>query len=215
MAKRLGITMRMETASAYPESRDCLACDWARWLARVIPECQWLALPNVGAEVGAYARAWSLDGFILTGGNDIGAWPLRDETERTLLALAVERRLPVLGVCRGLQMIHHFFGGRLIVCDPERHVATRHPVRVIASPAGMALDIVEADVNSFHRQGVAVGGVVEALCAFSVSEDGVAEGIYHSRYPIVAVQWHPEREAAPTNLDMCLARRLCGADVNP
>ena len=64
---------------------------------------------------------------LLTGGEDPGTSPPRDDTERALLDWAIGDRLPVFGVCRGLQFVQRYFGGELVACDRERHVARRHP----------------------------------------------------------------------------------------
>ena len=72
MVKRLGLTMRVTDAVGYNEPRDSLAQDWAAFMAVVLPEAIWLPIPNLGTEVGRFVNEWELDGFILTGGNDVG-----------------------------------------------------------------------------------------------------------------------------------------------
>src|SRR5689334_2452359 len=106
MPRRIGVTMRVETHGAtHHEHRDSLARDWAALLATALPEAAWLPVPNLGAVVVAFAERWELDAMLLTGGDDLGSRPERDATECALLAHCIARGLPVLGVCRGLQLV--------------------------------------------------------------------------------------------------------------
>jgi len=160
-----------------------------------------------------------LDGLILTGGVDISpelygapahptvtrTSPARDEFELALLADALERDLPVLGICRGSQMLNVALGGTLIQDipsavpehashdDPERpRAAIAHRVRVDAgSRLASILGRTDLEVNSFHHQ--AVDRLGRGLVVTARAEDGVIEGIeLPSARFVVGVQWHPE-----------------------
>src|SRR5262245_1136597 len=126
--KRIGLTMRVASAEGYAEARDALAQDWAAFMALALPDVAWLPVPNLGRRVLEFAQAWNLDGFIFTGGNDLGSAPSRDQTEAVLLNFALQTQRPVFGVCRGLQFIQQFFGGVIWPCGRERHVDVKHPV---------------------------------------------------------------------------------------
>ena len=156
-----------------------------------------------------------LDGLLLTGGSDVEpsrygetphetvvTRPERDAAELLLLAAALDRDLPVLGVCRGLQVMTVAYGGRLHqhlpdVLGSQRHRPTgearygAHAVRV--EPGTLSHKVLgeELSVNSFHHQGIADPGrlKVTGWCV----EDGlieVAEDPAH-RF-VLGVQWHPE-----------------------
>jgi putative glutamine amidotransferase len=156
-----------------------------------------------------------LDGLLLTGGSDVEpsrygetphetvvTRPERDAAEFLLLAAALERDLPVLGVCRGLQVMTVAYGGRLHqhlpdVLGAQRHRPTgaagygAHAVRVEAGTLSHKVLGEELSVNSFHHQGIADPGRLKATgwCV----EDGlieVAEDPAH-RF-VLGVQWHPE-----------------------
>ena len=205
MAERIGVTMRT-AASETGEWRDCLARDWSEFLGACLPETSWAPVPNLGRGAVEFAKAWELDGLILTGGNSIGECRVRDETETALLAFALDAELPVLGICRGLQLIQTFFGGGLVSADPKRHVCVRHRVDVIDACAPPALARPIAEVNSYHDLAVAGDALADPLEAFAVTRDGLAEGIRHPHAPILAIQWHPERERPTMEYDAALVR---------
>ena len=84
---RIGITMRSSAATHYPEARDALARDWHHFMAQALPEVAWLPVPNLGRAVAGWTANWALDGVILSGGEDRGEDPQRDDTEDALWTL--------------------------------------------------------------------------------------------------------------------------------
>ena len=104
MIKRIGLTMRITETSGYKETRDAISHDWISYLGH-FPGMLVVLLPNIGKKANALIEAFGLDGLILTNGNDIGAAPIRDETELSLVETAIKTNLPVLGVCRGFQFL--------------------------------------------------------------------------------------------------------------
>ncbi len=132
----------------------------------------------------------------------------RDQAELPLIRAALAADLPILGICRGIQMITVAAGGSvyqdlgLAGVDPLVHQQRKagrglwdvaHPVHIEAySRLAEVLGVETADVNSFHHQAVrtpAPGFLVTAR-----APDGVVEGIEHpGRTFVVGVQWHPER----------------------
>lgn len=210
--------MRVIDTAAYTERRDAISHDWVRFveslgLAPVL-------LPNC-ADVGRLVDDLDIRLLLLTSGNDVHAVgpvtaqgsdvsPDRNRTESLLLDLAVERRLPVFGVCRGLQMMNTYFGGGLVTDlgpisgDAAAHVARPHSVTITDPSALNGLPGATWTVNSFHRQAVTQTTLASPLRTFARADDGVIEGLYHAALPMLAVQWHPERPGAPTELDAAL-----------
>lgn len=152
--------------------------------------------------------AQRMDGLILSGGGDIhpafygqtisgqamSVDEQRDERERDLLRCFCEQEKPVLGICRGLQVIDVFFGGTLFreLGTARLHENTIHTV--ITSENGSLRELLGKSllVNSYHHQAIRTLG--RGLIVTAVSEaDGVIEGIEHEELPITAVQWHAER----------------------
>lgn len=151
-----------------------------------------------------------LDGLLVTGGDDIAAArygaepapqthapePLRDEFELALLAAAIKRELPTLGICRGLQMVNVHAGGTLHQHVPEHtHVdnpssGDHHTITLVPDSTLAGLYGTRSSVNSLHHQAVDVLGA--DLRVTAIAQDGGIEGIEHNAVPVIAVQWHPE-----------------------
>ena len=134
--------------------------------------------------------------IVLSGGNDIGQCPARDLTEGRLLAHARSLRLPVLGICRGMQMIAHWSGGELKAVNG--HVRTRHEL------SGK----IVAEVNSYH--GFSLAACPEGFEVLACSEDGEIEAIRHCNLPWEGWMWHPEREGVWAEHDVRRLKQLFG-----
>lgn len=191
---RIGLTMRVVEAQGYVEQRDALAHDWPRFMKQVLPEARWMPLPNVGKEVLDIVHAWNLNGFIITGGNDLHEYPARDETELALIEYALNENLPIFGVCRGFQIMAHYFGYKLKPC--EGHAGTRHMISINGN---------EHTVNSYHRS-CGPKEMKPPLEAFAKDMGARIEGFYHQGKPLKAVMWHPEREMSVEELDYKMIR---------
>ena len=157
------------------------------------------------------------DGVVLTGGVDIdpaiyGETPhekvrhwdaVRDGYELRTLRSALERDLPVLGICRGHQLLNVAFGGALLQhIEGDPHRAQRsgesrwHGVRLApASRLAAIYGAAQLRVNSRHHQGVTPDGLASGLTVAATADDGMIEGLEAAdRRFVVSVQWHPERE---------------------
>lgn len=203
----IAITQRVVYDPGHGERRDALAGDWHRFLLAVWPDAVIVPVPNRPDHAARLLAAVAADALVLTGGNDVGSEPERDRTEADCLLYAAGHGLPVLGVCRGLQLLATLGGGRVVAADRAAHVATRHPVRCLADTdwgwtAGRTLE-----VNSFHGLAVPADGLPRGWTALARSPDGGIEAARSGDGRCVAVMWHPEREAVPDPLDVALFRR--------
>jgi N5-(cytidine 5'-diphosphoramidyl)-L-glutamine hydrolase len=203
------VSQRLSGCEGRDEVRECLDRSWGSFLAAVgvlpIPLC-------MGAGVDAYFDQLRPSGLLLTGGNDlasVGGDALssdRDAFELTLLEAARARELPVLGVCRGMQLLCERAGFAIEACSG--HVATQHELEP-AEPARHLALREPGPANSYH-QFAARARPGSELRVVLRSGDGVAEAVEHQSSPIVGIMWHPERYAAPRRIDLELFRQVFG-----
>ena len=205
---RIAITQRVVTAGGHGERRDALSQDWARYLALALPGVALLPVPNYPEGLDSFLGQHVIEGAVFSNGNDWGEAPERDETERRLLVWCRTRRVPVLGVCRGLQALNLLLGGRI---EPiveartgERHAAVDHEVSVSGDAFVGLAGAPRITVNSYHRQGVLGDGLAPDCAAFAASGAGLIEGFHHRAEPLLAVQWHPERNNPAAAFDAAL-----------
>ena len=195
----VAVTQRVAVVPAYGERRDCLDQGWTRflWACDLLP----LAVPNVPEAAIALVNSVGPSGILLTGGNNLVAFdgdaPERDATESALLDLAEQRGWPVLGVCRGMQMLQHRYA--IPLQRVEGHVAAKQRIRIDGQPT---------DVNSYHDFGAFESR--PPLEVWAVAEDGVVKAVRHASRPITGIMWHPERFNGALPMDVALFRRIFG-----
>jgi gamma-glutamyl-gamma-aminobutyrate hydrolase PuuD len=204
--KRIGLTQRIVNTPDYKETRDALAHDWYKFAADNLPEVMCITLPNIGNEITSYIDTLDIDAIIFTGGNDIGNAPIRDRTENALLEYAQSNELPIIGVCRGMQLIQCYFGGELTRYANDEHVATSHKVYFSESCPVQALRDISLTVNSFHTSVIVKSA--EPLIPFAFDEHNSVEGFYHPESQLLGIMWHPER--SNNDFDKSLFRNFLG-----
>ena len=219
----IGITCNYlkECASAFQAGIGAAEQDWqliaqdylnAVWRAGAVP----ILIPIDENVDRALEMLDMVNGLLLSGGNDVSPELYgskenkcgtldanRDRMEMALLKAALEKRMPILGICRGIQLMNSVLGGTLhqdlpsegfpnhTIVDYARTTAT-HTVDVkdnslLASIVGSG----ELVVNSFHHQ--SVDRLAEGLETAASSKEGIIEAAYMPDYPFaLAVQWHPE-----------------------
>jgi len=177
-----------------------------------------VVIPSYDNEKALVSLLDTLDGIVLSGGADIdpdylGEEPLdcvsinprRDNQELMIVRLAVARQIPVLGICRGIQVLTAALGGKLY-----QDIKTQHDRPCIEHSQTIARGLPSHDVqlvkdsllygffgketlavNSFHHQ--AVKEVPSGFRVTAIAPDGIIEGMESTGYrPILGVQWHPE-----------------------
>ncbi|UXZ21263.1 gamma-glutamyl-gamma-aminobutyrate hydrolase family protein [Pseudomonas sp. YeP6b] len=205
---RIAITQRVEWVQSYNERRDCLDQQWSALLE--ILGIDAVAVPNKLKDPAAWLARQNVGGLLLTGGNDLAhlvdalrSAPERDATELALLSWAASNQIPVLGVCRGMQMLNHFLGGALM--PVANHSAVKHSVSALNDDP---LFSSYREVNSYHRWGIGASDLALGLCAQVRAGDDTVEAFTHNQLPWVGVMWHPEREVPFSSLDIQLIRKL-------
>ena len=191
--KRIGITLRIETIEKYDEKRDAISHDWTKFLqdSDALP----IFIPNTLTDTKYFLEKMKLDGLILSGGDNKGDDIERDKTEQEIIELSVKNKIPLLGICRGMQVINDFFGGEIIATNNLNHVAKHHEIQLVDDNFQKFFQSEKIEVNSFHNNIIKNETIGNDLQVFAVSEnDQTVEGFYHKDLPIIGVMWHPERD---------------------
>ena len=215
MSFKIAISMRVVQAQGYDEPRDAISHDWLLWCQK--NNFNPVLIPNVLTNPVAFLEKENVNALLLSNGEDIhpGAYDgeveadkrysqERDRVEEDLFRWCVKSSLPVLGVCRGFQLVNVIQGGRLvqdIVRDIEggkNHVAKTHRLKSLDDATSELIGNKEMSVNSFHRQGVTLGTLGEGLLPLLESEDGVLEAYGMKGGKMLGIQWHPERPGPET-----------------
>jgi putative glutamine amidotransferase len=196
-----------------------------------------LLIPHLSDKVLLRALYERLDGLLLPGGEDIDpahygeprhkdlrrVTPTRDETELTLTRWSMDSGMPLLAICRGIQVLNVALGGSLYqdiqaqIPQAQRHdwypgYARDHlPHTVAVTPHTHLFDILGTDslpVNSLHHQ--AIKDIAPGLKPVAQAPDQVIEGVEALAHPFaIGVQWHPEELAA----NDVRAQRLFAAQI--
>jgi putative glutamine amidotransferase len=209
--KRILLTSRIVKDPQYQETRDVLDLRWGILLekAGVLP----IVLPS-SVDLKLALPTLDIDGIILTGGNDLAAVSgsevdvLRENRERLLIEYACAHSLPLVGICRGMQLLASYFGGT--VAPVEGHVGVAHPIQPVGACDGLVLRERKRIVNSFHHFGVSALSPDCVPCA--QSSDGWVEAMRHQNYPCLGVMWHPERETPFSDDDVSMLRECFAHD---
>lgn len=191
---------------------------YASWLNKIDGEVEIINLYDLSVE-DALKELESCNGLVLTGGPDVHPRYYgkdfdtarckidlyRDSLEFALIKKAEQMKLPVLAICRGLQIINVAYGGSLIVDIPE-DTESEIPHQIVDSDVYHNVSVVEGTllhsiseslfgvVNSNHHQ--AIDRIADVFVVNAVSPDGIIEGIEYKDKDkpfFIGVQWHPER----------------------
>lgn len=178
-----------------------------------------LVLPAEATEEELETFIGLCDGILLTGGNDLDPAlygetllndtvvpaPERDKSEMYVCRAAVERNLPILGICRGIQVMNVYFGGTLYQdipsqldtevkhrMDPPYHRGSHNCILPENTPLREVCSEETIKINSHHHQ--AIKQLAPGFQAMGICDDGIIEAIYDPEKPFIwGVQWHPER----------------------
>lgn len=197
--KILAISQRVEINKEYMEIRDSLD---QRWIS-VINKLDFITIPMPNMDSpSTFIETIKPSAIILSGGNtitkvdntDIQSSIERDKYEEKILSIALEKGIPILGVCRGMQMINLFFNGSATAT--EEHIGVEHNIDFVGKYSHMNSRLV----NSYHKWSIKESNLGERLLPIAFGEDKTIEAFYHQDYPIYGIMWHPEREE-PLNVD--------------
>ena len=186
--KKIAVSQRIDFLQKRNEKRDSLDQNYVKLLTY----CGFIPFPIPNAiisepndkdlslkEIKSWFQKVLPDGILLTGGNDFGEYIERDTTELISIEYAKENLIPILGICRGMQLIAISEGINLFPING--HIGLKH--RITGE--------VNQEVLCFHK--FAIEKTPKNFEVIATSKDGLIEGIRHKVLPIEGWMWHPER----------------------
>lgn len=192
--KRIGLTQRVDNFKDYNEQRDSIDRRWYDFFESI--NCVPFMFPNINEKYfDEYINDVALDGLILSGGNTLASYDHRknsssierDLFEMKLMRYMLKKNLPIIGVCRGMHLVHTYFGGSLIkVID---HIGTVHPI----IPKSDNLSLPKT-VNSYHSWGIAPENLPKGFSVLATDNLGNIEAYVNKELKVLGIMWHPERE---------------------
>ena len=191
--KFVAVSQRVDVFNDRSETRDGLD----NRLITLMSECGYLPfpIPNVlNLNIVEWLISLKPSALVLSGGGNIGENRKRDGTEINLLKYAQREKIPVLGICRGMQMMANFSGVTLKSVDG--HVKVRHEIT----------GVISGEVNSYHSY--SLDTCPPDYDELARSNDGEIEAIRHKKLQWEGWMWHPERENEFALRDMTRIKNL-------
>jgi len=192
----IAISQRVDTSNSLGERRDALDQRWWNVFSHLngLP----LPLPNDYKLVKQLLSQQIVSGIVLSGGNSLvdlnGDAPERDETDQLCIEFAIKQKLPLLGVCRGMQSIQHYFSGEFLPVDG--HVCAKQEIE---------FEKQKIWVNSYHNW--ACKEPPKELIVTGYAADGVIKAVKHKNHALTGIMWHPEREQQINQHDINLIKK--------
>tara|TARA_B100000925_G_C21999732_1_gene470666 strand:- start:950 stop:1579 length:630 start_codon:yes stop_codon:yes gene_type:complete len=208
--KLILVSQRVSIEPSYKERRDCLDQRWSLLLEKA--GLIGVMMPNNINAVQVLLQNINPNGLLLTGGNSLtkydGDAPERDKAEVFALKYAIKKNIPVLGVCRGMQLIQDYFGVELEKI--KGHVATRIELSHESGKFGSLYKKL-SNVNAYHNLGTKYTS--DSLKVSAKSSRGVVMAIEHSEKNIYGCMWHPEREEPINDIDIDHIKNIFGVNL--
>ena len=180
------ISQRIDHNQEYPELRDALDVRYNLYFESL--GIYVLPVSNNPHTAKVILNEVNPSGVILSGGNDLNEFFVREQTENELINYCIKNNKPIIGICRGAQKLNQYFGG-----DVEKlhgHVGTCHNVWQDGNCLPKA-------VNSFHNYGIFEHTLSIEMLPLFTCQDGSIEAFRHRKYPFLGIMWHPERMDDP------------------
>lgn len=205
--KSVAVSQRIDWIESRSEQRDALD----QKLSDLLLEVGFLSFPvpnGIKLSKTRHIISWleklSPDAVVLSGGNDIAEFDSRDDVEKILINHAIDNSLPILGICRGMQMLGIHFGATLERIN--EHANTRH--ELIMSEGNAAH--FSKTVNSYHN--FCLKDLPNEIEIIATDFKGSCEAFRHKTLPIEAWMWHPERESPYVEQDLLNLKRVLNND---
>ena len=193
--KNIAITQRLDFIENYKEYRSSLDLRWYNFInkigfnAYIVPNSKHFNIDN-------NFKRLHISGVILSGGSFITEYhnnnrrylSIRDDIEFNLIKYSIKKNIPLIGVCRGMQIINHFFRGGLI---KKNNTKKKH--ELISNTKDYEFPI---NVNSYHNYVIDKNKLHKNLKILAFDKNNDIEALCHNTKKIIGIMWHPERDSS-------------------
>lgn len=201
--KLIAVSQRIDAIKSRNEIRDSLDQKYVELLNK----CGYLAIPipnyykSLKAkqeknknQIEQWFKKIKPDGILLTGGNNIGEFEDRDKTEIEIIKICKQKKIPLLAICRGMQLLA--FSSGIKLTKVSGHVGLKHQV----------IGEINQEVICYHNY--SINKVPKDFHIIAKSKDGLIEAIKHNKLPWEGWMWHPERLDRFTDIDIYRIKNL-------
>ena len=200
--KKIIITQRLSINKKTKEKRDSIDVKFIDLLLKV--NLYPIPVPNLFHSLdyqtfNKFLKTINPSGLILTGGENYGINKPRDKLENRLLKYFTTNKKPILGICRGAQMIAKFFGTNIV--KVKNHVRVKHKTILVTQDK-----FFPKFINSFHDYGIKK--CPENFISTAKSEDKTVEAFKHKRFKWEGWMWHPERDKIFSNKSLKRIKKI-------
>ena len=200
---KIFVSMRFADNVLYKEKRDGISNDYIELFDyfNITP----ILIPNALKDPKKYFSQIKASGVFLTGGDDPRINNSRTNTEKLLIKYAIQKKLPIFGVCRGLQILNIYFDGAVKAFKNQANQNKEHKIMINNNFCNL-LNGEEFTVNNYHNYYISDESLGKNLIPFAVSDHKTIEGFFHNKLKITAIQWHPERNSIIESIDIELIK---------
>ena len=195
--KKILITQRLTRIGIHKELRDNIDIRLPNFIERLnfLP----ILMPNDLDNPAKFIKNIKFSGVILSGGDDPRKKDKRTKNEKFLINYCLKNEIPLLGICRGAQMINLHFGGKLKKI--KNHVRKNH---IITGPAIKN----KLKIKSYHDYGFSKKILAKNLTILAQSSDKIVKFFCHNNHKLFGIMWHPERNMRFKKFDINMIKKI-------
>ena len=160
-----------------------------------------ILMPSTLINLKKFIKTVKPDGVILSGGGNPLKNDKRSKNEIILIKYCTKNKIPLLGICRGAQMINLYFGGKLKKVN--NHVRKNH--RISGTIVNHKSKII---INSYHDYGFTKELLADNLKTLAISSDKIVKCFSHNKHKLFGIMWHPERYKKFQKFDINLIKKI-------
>ncbi len=193
------VNQRLDKVGKFKELRDNLDIRFSKLILDLNMD-PFLVPNNLRVVNNILKKNIKIKGIILSSGGNPKINDERSKVENRLIKFSIQKKVPLLGICRGAQKINLFFGGK--IKKIKNHVRKNHKI------FGVLTKNKIVKVNSYHNFGVANSNIPKTFNILATTKDGFVECFADKNYRLMGIMWHPERYKHLRNFEKKILKKF-------